>query len=113
MKWRPRLRRPRVCPWGPWPMPASCSTPTSWYRSGGRCGRGNGSETMLGRFGIRQKLSLLLLIPLAAVVMTMVPFTAERVDDARSAAATARSGLTAREIGVLVQSIQQERLLAL
>jgi signal transduction histidine kinase len=68
---------------------------------------------MLGRLGIRQKLSLLLLIPLAAVVVTMVPFTAERVDDARAAGGTARAGLAAREIGVLVQAIQQERLLAL
>jgi signal transduction histidine kinase len=68
---------------------------------------------MLARLGIRQKLSLLLLIPLAAVVLVMVPFTAERVDDARSAQATADSALAAREIGSLIQSLQQERLMAL
>ena len=41
---------------------------------------------MLSRLGIRQKLALLLAIPLAAVVLVMVPFTVERVDDARAAA---------------------------
>ena len=68
---------------------------------------------MLSRLGIRQKLSLLLTIPLIAVVMVMVPFTAERINDARSAAATARTANAAREIGGLIQILQQERLLAL
>src|SRR5262245_59288269 len=68
---------------------------------------------MLGRLGIRQKLSLLLAIPLAIVVVLMVPFVAERVDDARSAATTARIAVGAREVGSLIQALQQERLLAL
>jgi len=68
---------------------------------------------MLARLGIRQKLSLLLLIPLAAVVLVMVPFTAERIDDARTAGTTARTALAAREIGGLIQTLQQERLLVL
>jgi signal transduction histidine kinase len=68
---------------------------------------------MLGRLGIRQKLSLLLMIPLAAVVLTMVPFTSERVDDARAAAATARTGFAAREVGALIQTLQEERLISL
>jgi signal transduction histidine kinase len=68
---------------------------------------------MLNRLGIRQKLALLLLVPLAAVLLTLVPFTAERVGDAQAAGATARSANAAREIGVLVQDLQQERLLAL
>ncbi len=68
---------------------------------------------MLARLGIRQKLSLLLMIPLAAVVLVMVPFTAERIDDARTAATTSRTALAAREIGGLIQALQQERLLAL
>jgi len=81
--------------------------------SDGRWESGPGSETMLGRLGIRQKLSLLLMIPLAAVVLTMVPFTAERVDDARAAGTTARTAVAAREIGAVIQTLQEERLLAL
>ena len=68
---------------------------------------------MLSRLRIRQKLSLLLMIPLTAVIVTLVPFTAERIDDARSAGATARTARAAREIGALIQNLQQERLLAL
>ncbi len=69
--------------------------------------------TMLSRLSIRQKLSLLLVIPLVAVALVMVGFTAERVADARSAASTATTALAARDIGALIQTLQQERLLAL
>jgi hypothetical protein len=68
---------------------------------------------MLARLGIRQKLSLLLTIPLIAVVLVMVPFMAERISDARAAAATARTASAARAIGGLIQTLQQERLIAL
>src|SRR5205814_3682626 len=68
---------------------------------------------MLARLGIRQKLSLLLTLPLIAVLVTTLPFVAERIDDARAAAATARAAQAARDLGVLVQGLQQERLLAL
>jgi signal transduction histidine kinase len=68
---------------------------------------------MLSRLSIRQKLSLLLVIPLAAVALVMVGFTAERVADARSAGSTATTALAARDIGALIQTLQQERLLAL
>jgi signal transduction histidine kinase len=72
-----------------------------------------GSGTVLSRLRIRQKLSLLLMIPLTAVIVTLVPFTAERIDDARSAGATARIARAAREVGTLIQNLQQERILAL
>ena len=68
---------------------------------------------MLSRLRIRQKLSLLLMIPLIAVIVTLVPFTAERIDDARSSGSTATSARSAREVGALIQHLQQERLLAL
>jgi signal transduction histidine kinase len=68
---------------------------------------------MLARLRIRQKLSLLLTIPLVAVVLVMVPFTAERFNDARSAGVTATTANSAREIGGLIQTLQQERLIAL
>lgn len=62
---------------------------------------------------IRAKLVLLLAIPLAAVLLVMVPYTFDRVGDARSAGVTARSADAARAVGTLIQSLQQERLLAL
>ena len=68
---------------------------------------------MLSRLGIRQKLALLLVIPLLAVAAVLVPFTAERVNDARSAGVTARTADVARRVGALIQALQQERLLAL
>jgi signal transduction histidine kinase len=68
---------------------------------------------MLSRLGIRQKLALLLAIPLVAVVLVMAAYAVEQVDDARAAQATARTALAAREIGGLIQALQQERLLAM
>jgi len=68
---------------------------------------------MLTRLGIRPKLALLLAIPLAAVVLVLVPFVAERVGDARSAGTTATTASAAREVGGLLESLQQERLLTL
>ncbi|MET7424495.1 nitrate- and nitrite sensing domain-containing protein [Dactylosporangium sp. NPDC005555] len=68
---------------------------------------------MLDDLGIRQKLSLLLVLPLSVVVCTIVPFTVERVDDARAAAVTARSARQARQVGGLAQDLQQERVVAL
>jgi signal transduction histidine kinase len=67
---------------------------------------------MLSRLGIRQKLAVLLVIPLLAVAAVLVPFTAERIDDARSAGVTARTADAARQVGALIQALQQERLLA-
>jgi signal transduction histidine kinase len=68
---------------------------------------------MLSRLDIGQKLSLLLLLPLVLVVLTVVPFTVERVDDARAAGATADAARLAGSVGELVGDLQQERLLGL
>ncbi|GGM37644.1 nitrate- and nitrite sensing domain-containing protein [Dactylosporangium sucinum] len=68
---------------------------------------------MLNDLGVRQKLNLLLFLPLFAVVCTIIPFTVERVDDARAAAVTAHLARLAREVGGLVQDLQQERAIAL
>jgi signal transduction histidine kinase len=67
----------------------------------------------LAKLGIRRKLALLLAIPLAAVVLVLVPFTVERVTEATSAATTARTAEIARRVGSLIQTLQQERLLTL
>lgn len=68
---------------------------------------------MLARLGIRQKLVILLAIPLLAVIATAVPYVLDRVNTARSARDTADLANAAREVGALVQNLQQERLLAL
>jgi signal transduction histidine kinase len=67
---------------------------------------------MLSRLGIRQRLSLLLTLPLVAVVATLLPFSVDRVDQARSAAATVDAARQAQQIGRLVQELGTERLLA-
>src|SRR4051812_42741550 len=68
---------------------------------------------MLGRLGVRHRLGILLAIPLIAVVVVAVPLSVDRVNNARAAGATATAATAAREVGALVQGLQQERLLAL
>jgi signal transduction histidine kinase len=68
---------------------------------------------MLDRLRIAQRLSLLLMLPVSAVVLISVPFTVDRVDAARSAAAIVDSAADARAVGTVIQELQQERLLAL
>jgi Tfp pilus assembly protein PilN len=68
---------------------------------------------MLGRLRITQRLSLLLLLPLGSVVLLSVPFTVDRVDDARAAATIVESANNARAVDAVIQELQQERLLAL
>jgi signal transduction histidine kinase len=68
---------------------------------------------MFDRISIRRKLALLLVIPVVAVLVTMAPLIGARVGAARSADATARAGKAARDVGVLIQDLQLERLLAM
>src|SRR4051794_13809465 len=68
---------------------------------------------MLTRLKIGQKLNLLVVLPLIAVVITTVPLVLERVDAARASAATAQAARDARDVGGLIQDLQQERLLSL
>jgi signal transduction histidine kinase len=67
---------------------------------------------MLSSLGVRQKLSMLLLLPFTAVVFTVVPLTVALADQARAAATTARVARQARQVGQLIQQLQQERLLS-
>jgi signal transduction histidine kinase len=62
---------------------------------------------------VQQKLSVLLTLPLAALVLTGVPFAVGRLDSAISAAATVDAAHGAREVAELIEGLQQERLLAL
>ncbi|GIG01184.1 sensor histidine kinase [Catellatospora citrea] len=68
---------------------------------------------MLGDLAITQRIGLLVTLPVAAVLLTGVPFVVERVDQARDAAAVAAATQEATEVGALVQRLQQERLLQL
>jgi signal transduction histidine kinase len=68
---------------------------------------------ILSRLGVRDKLNLLLLLPLAAIVLLSIPFLADRVADARAAAATASTARVAQQAGTLIQELQRERLLSL
>jgi signal transduction histidine kinase len=68
---------------------------------------------MLARLRIRQKLNLLVILPLIAVVLTTVPIVLDRAEATRTAMATARAAQEARELGGLIQDLQRERLLAL
>ena len=49
----------------------------------------------------------------SAVILILVPFTVERVDDARLAVATVQAASGARDVSRLVQELQDERLVAL
>jgi signal transduction histidine kinase len=66
---------------------------------------------ILDRLGVRGKLNLLLMLPLAAVVLVAVPFVAGQIENARSATATADAARNARQLGALAWELQRERLL--
>ena len=68
---------------------------------------------MLGKLRIRQKIGLLLAIPLLAVALVNSAIAIERVDEARAYAATVETALAARDVGGLIQTLQQERLLVM
>lgn len=70
-----------------------------------------GNRKLLGRLGIRGKLNLLLLLPLAAVLMVATPFVIVQADSAASAGRTADAARATREVGGLVWELQRERLL--
>ena len=67
---------------------------------------------MLNRLQVREKLTLLVVVPLVAVALLLVPLLAGRLDVARSAGSTARTAALARDAGVLVEGLQSVRLLA-
>ncbi|MDT5027830.1 MAG: hypothetical protein QOE61_4256, partial [Micromonosporaceae bacterium] len=69
--------------------------------------------TMLGRLRITERLGLVLVLPFIAIVLTSVPFAVERMNDARAASVARQSAGNVRSVGVLIQGLQQERLLLL
>ncbi|MEN3306337.1 MAG: hypothetical protein V7603_2539 [Micromonosporaceae bacterium] len=67
---------------------------------------------LLGRLRIRGKLALLVAIPLLAVVGLTLPVVVTRVQSASQAAHLARLTRVANQVGILLQDVQQERLLS-
>src|SRR5687768_16188615 len=104
--------RPRP-PMSPCSTLATCSGWRSWCTWAGPYAYAGRSPTMLTRLSVRQKLSLLLTLPLTAVVLVVVPFAVERVDGSRAADAAIRTVGLAGQITTLAQEVQRERLLAL
>ncbi|NJC70760.1 sensor histidine kinase [Planosporangium thailandense] len=68
---------------------------------------------MLARLSVQQKLSVLLTLPLAALVLTGVPFAVARLDSTIAAAVAVDAAHDARDVAELVEGLQSERLLAL
>jgi anti-sigma regulatory factor (Ser/Thr protein kinase)/HAMP domain-containing protein len=68
---------------------------------------------ILTRLFVREKLNLLVVIPLVVVLVTTVPFVADRLTVARSSADLAAKTRAATEVARLVQELQRERALAL
>src|SRR6266536_4976434 len=92
----PHSTRPGAPPATSWTY-ASYSTSTGWPGRAVPSGPGNReAPTMLARLRIGQKLNLLLVLPLIAVVITTVPIVVERIDAARASVATARAAGEAR-----------------
>ncbi|MCD0484113.1 nitrate- and nitrite sensing domain-containing protein [Streptacidiphilus sp. ASG 303] len=66
---------------------------------------------LLSRLLVRQKLNLLVVIPLVAVVLLSFPFVTQRVQDVRTSSRTARLMLSARGVAQVVEELQREQLL--
>ncbi|GIJ69811.1 hypothetical protein Voc01_047280 [Virgisporangium ochraceum] len=67
----------------------------------------------LGRLRVSQRLALLVLVPLAAVVGLAVPVVTDRVDSAQAQASIADEAETRRTVGSVLEELQRERLLSL
>jgi signal transduction histidine kinase/chemotaxis protein histidine kinase CheA len=68
---------------------------------------------LLGRLRVRGKLTLLVLLPLAAVLLTVIPLTGARLGAVGKANRTADTVSRAVTVGTLIQQLQQERLVLL
>ncbi|WP_372671656.1 sensor histidine kinase [Amycolatopsis kentuckyensis] len=80
-------------------------------RHGGATAERAGGGGILARLGIRGKLNLLLLPPLAAVVLVSVPFVLTQASSATASAQSATVARQAQQLGGLMWQLQRERLL--
>ncbi len=65
---------------------------------------------ILNRFGVRGRLNLLLLLPVAAVLLVATPLVVGQVNDARAATRTAGTAGQVRQVSGLVWELQRELL---
>ncbi|MBN1170884.1 MAG: HAMP domain-containing protein [Micromonosporaceae bacterium] len=68
---------------------------------------------MLAKLNVQRKLTLLLMLPFIAVFMTAIPFAVTQVNTAIAAGSTEDVAEQARLAGVLIQGLQEERLVGL
>ncbi|NUS73628.1 MAG: sensor histidine kinase [Corynebacteriales bacterium] len=68
---------------------------------------------MLNRLRVKGKLNVLIALPLAAILLTAVPFASDRLMDMRTAASVAHAATAARLTGDFLDELQRERLLSL
>ncbi|MEQ0559137.1 nitrate- and nitrite sensing domain-containing protein [Amycolatopsis sp. NEAU-NG30] len=80
-------------------------------RHGRSAAKRAGGGGFLARLGIRGKLNLLLLPPLAAVVLVSVPFVLTQANSAGAATQSATVARHAQQLGGLMWQLQRERLL--
>ncbi|QRP46471.1 nitrate- and nitrite sensing domain-containing protein [Amycolatopsis sp. FDAARGOS 1241] len=67
---------------------------------------------VLAKLGIRGKLNLLLVPPLAAVLLVSVPFVLKQAESASGAGDTAQAARNTQAVGGLISQVQREGLLA-
>jgi signal transduction histidine kinase len=68
---------------------------------------------MLSKLLIRERVNLLVALPLAVVLFLIVPFVADQLQSVRVANANAQLAASAREMGQLVEGLGQERALSI
>jgi signal transduction histidine kinase len=68
---------------------------------------------MLSKLLIRERINLLVVLPLIVVLFLMVPFVADRLQSVRVARANAQLAAGVEEIGQLIEGLDQERALSI
>jgi len=68
---------------------------------------------MLSKLLIRQRVNLLVVLPLAVALVMIVPFVADRLQSVRDARANAQLAAGVQEMGQLVEGLDQERALSI
>src|SRR6202042_2478570 len=78
------------------------------------CVRAGGEwPAMLSKLLIRERVNLLVALPLAVVLFLIVPFVADQLQSVRVAHANAQLAASAQEMGQLVEGLGQERALSI
>jgi signal transduction histidine kinase len=68
---------------------------------------------MLSKLLIRERINLLVILPLAVMLFLIVPFVADRLQSVRVAHASAQLAASVQEMGQLIEGLDQERALSI